>query len=92
MPDGSIWDGVAAVTTDTELSEESDNPVANKVITAALSNIKTISSDPRENNNENPELSAVPINADSLGGILASEYATKEWILNNIRFASEVNW
>lgn len=51
-----------------------------------------LTSDPREGDSENPELSAVPVNADSLGGILASEYATKEWVLNNIRFASEVNW
>lgn len=51
-----------------------------------------LTSDPREAEGEAPELSAVPINADSLGGILASEYATKEWVLNNIRFASEVSW
>lgn len=84
MPDGTIWDGIAATITDTELSAVSDNPVANKVITTALnnientvSNIKKLSSDPRENDNENPELSAAPINADLLGGINASEYATK---------------
>lgn len=81
MPDGSIWDGVAAVTTDTELSEESDNPVANRVITTALdnvddkiSNIKKLTSDSREGETS---ISAVPIDADKLGGIDASEYVMK---------------
>lgn len=99
MPDGTIWDGIAATITDTELSSESDNPVANKVITAALGNIKKLSSDPRENDASSPELSAVPINADTLGGINASEYATKTQVseivteaLNSIRLASEVSF
>ena len=56
------------------------------------SSVAALTSDPREAEGETPELSAVPINADQLGGIDASEYATKEWVLNNIRFASEVNW
>lgn len=60
---------------------------------------EALMSDPRENNMENPEISAVPINADLLGGINASEYATKTQVseivteaLNNIRLASEVSF
>ena len=68
MPDGTIWDGIAATITDTELSTVSDSPVANKVITTALnnienrvSNIKKLSSDPRENDEGNPMLSTMDI-------------------------------
>ena len=67
-----------------------------------LDAVKKLSSDPREDE-ESPELSSLPINADQLGGIAAEEYALKTDIIdpsqlsgvNKINFSNTLlalNW
>lgn len=78
--EGNAWysgDVYVGSTSGTNKDEGSKKLATHEYVDEEITRIKTLSSDPRENSDENPELSAVPINADMLGGVDASEYAKK---------------